>query len=154
LLLHCDSAEVHLLVAAASHIFIYRCVICKLLPCQKDQKLQNAKHLNASAGAFHMCSNVQSSENAALQQRFTETVHRHAVFPCESHACQVLGCKAMVEATPMLHARRYHNDLCCRGMNANEACALALRAAAGQGEHQSVFLPAAVLLLGCKFSYQ
>jgi len=29
--------------------------------------------------------------------------------------------------------RRHHQDLCCRGMNPNEACALALRAAAGQG---------------------
>jgi hypothetical protein len=29
--------------------------------------------------------------------------------------------------------RRHHQDLCFRGMNPNEACALALRAAAGQG---------------------
>lgn len=35
--------------------------------------------------------------------------------------------------TALLLSCRHHADLCGRGMNPNEACALALRAAAGQG---------------------
>lgn len=43
-------------------------------------------------------------------------------------------------------ACRYHAELCGRGMNANEACALALRAAAGQGTILFRMLPVLVPL--------